>query len=76
MVAKTSRMNRRQFFVRVGSLAAVSPFAWRLPFVEQSQSLPRSYPLYEEAVANVIPQAGLQTMIALQDSVLQLVEYG
>jgi hypothetical protein len=35
-----------------------------------------SYPLYDQAVASVLPQRGFQSKIALKDSILRLVEYG
>lgn len=35
-----------------------------------------SYPLYDEAVARVLPEKGFQSRIALKDSVLRLVEHG
>lgn len=35
-----------------------------------------SYPLYDEAVSRVLPEAGFQSRIALKDSILNLVEHG
>ena len=36
----------------------------------------RHYPQFDEAAANVIPESGLQTRIALRDSVARLVDHG
>jgi len=35
-----------------------------------------SYPLYNQAVAHVLPKEGFQSRIALKNSILKLVEYG
>ena len=35
-----------------------------------------SYPLYDQAVAHVIPKDGFRSRIALKNSILKLVEYG
>lgn len=36
----------------------------------------KTYPLFDEAVANVVPQSGYQSRIALGDSVIRLVRHG
>ena len=58
----------------LASLAVLPPWAL-FPNIRALPSKPRSYPLYDEAVANVIPEAGFQSRIALRDSILRLVEY-
>ena len=69
-------VSRRGFCAIAGSLAVLPP--WALPFSlpEPRPSRPGAYPLYEEAVASVIPEVGFQSRIALRDSIVQLVEYG
>lgn len=58
----------------LASLAVLPPSAL-FPIIRPLPSPPRAYPLYEEAVASVIPAGGFQSRITLQDSVLQLIDY-
>jgi hypothetical protein len=55
---------------------AVLPPSTLFPFIiRASPSERRAYPLYEEAVAKVIPESGFQSQIALKNSILQLIDY-
>lgn len=58
----------------VASLAVLPPSSL-LPFLRPPPSDEPRYPLYEGAVASVVPEAGFQSRIALRDCILQLVEY-
>lgn len=60
-----------------GLLAAAVLPPWPYPSALSSRTaLLGGYDLYEQAMANVIPESGFRSRIALRDAVLVLVEYG
>ena len=54
---------------------AVVPPSTLFPFIQPPSAPRRGYPVYEKAVAEVVPAAGFQSRIALRDSILQLIDY-
>lgn len=65
-------LHRREFCSTLASFA-VLPASTSCAFIPSAGS--RAYPLYEEAVANVVPEGGFQSRIALKDAVLQLIDH-
>ena len=67
-------VRRRDFCSMLASFAVVPPSIF--PFIQSRPSSERSYPVYEQAVASVVPEAGMRSRVSLRDSIFQLTEYG
>jgi hypothetical protein len=76
--APRSGLNRRQFSTMLASVAGLplinGPDLISGEFLFSTPS--GSYPLYDKAASHVLPKDGFQSRIALNDSILKLVEYG
>lgn len=76
------RATRRHF---AGLLASIALLPWTGrtaaadgsgPGREFGSSPAKTYPLFDEATASVIPKDGFQSRIALKDSIVKLIEHG
>ena len=79
---QAARATRRHFAGLLTSIAFL-PWASRIaaadgsgPGREFGSSSVQTYPLFDEATASVIPKDGFQSRIALNDSIVKLVEHG
>ena len=66
---------RRRDFCRMLATFAIVPPSAVIPFLRLPAGPERGYPVYEKAVAAVVPKAGFRSRIALRDSIRQLAEY-
>ena len=74
--ATAQGLSRRAFCGMAGSLAVLPPWTPLFGAPEAAPAPPEGYPLYDQAVAAVVPETGFQSRIALRDSIVRLVEYG
>jgi hypothetical protein len=65
-------ISRRSLLLAGGATLVAAAPRPAFPFSTPSAS----YPLYDQAVAHVLPKDGFRSRIALKDSILKLVEYG
>ena len=79
---QAARATRRHFVGLLTSIAFL-PWASRIAAADGSEpgrefgsSSVQTYPLFDEATASVIPKDGFQSRIALNDSIVKLVEHG
>src|SRR5207237_7091106 len=75
-------ISRRRFATLLASVVGLPLAGWpdanRTFATDQAppHSRPKSYPLFDEAVSRVIPEAGFQSRIALKDSIVNLASHG
>ena len=79
--AEPADIGRRRFTSRFAALASLAPFGLAgaglaANAAEPTRAPATTYPLFDEAVSRVIPEAGFQSRIALGDAVIRLMGYG